>query len=317
MRKGKGCLVVLGVMGGLLALWRFGINRSVAIDPALVADQRTVVSDVAGVLTYYVDTSATGRPLVLIHSVNAAASSFEMKPLFDHYRGSRPVYALDLPGFGFSERSDREYTIEMYVTAIETLLQEVVGEPADVVALSLGSEFAAAAAVRNPALVHSLTLLSPSGLRNYDGRPPETALTLGSVPGLGQLIYDGLTSRRGLSFFLNMNFEGEINQAVLDYAFDTSHQPGARYAPFYFVGGRLFNYDVTDSVYLAVEVPTLVIYDQDPNVTFDRLNEVLEKNDNWQADRIAPTRGLPHWEALEATVAALDRFWTANQRVSN
>lgn len=49
------------------------------------------------------------RPLLLIHSVNAAASAFEVKPLFYYYRGRRPMYALDLPCFGQSDRSDRFY----------------------------------------------------------------------------------------------------------------------------------------------------------------------------------------------------------------
>jgi pimeloyl-ACP methyl ester carboxylesterase len=46
-------------------------------------------------------------PMLLVHSVNASASAAEMAPLFDYYRQSRSVYALDLPGFGFSDRSDR------------------------------------------------------------------------------------------------------------------------------------------------------------------------------------------------------------------
>jgi hypothetical protein len=33
-------------------------------------------------MAYYSDTSVSGRPLVLLHSVNAAPSALEMKPLF-------------------------------------------------------------------------------------------------------------------------------------------------------------------------------------------------------------------------------------------
>ena len=39
------------------------------------------------------------RPLLLLHSINASASAYEVKPLFEHYRQQRPVYAPDLPGF--------------------------------------------------------------------------------------------------------------------------------------------------------------------------------------------------------------------------
>src|SRR5580658_9862203 len=71
---------------------------------------RTLDTTTGGRLSYYADDSALGRPLILIHGVHAAASAYEMRPLFRHYRGRRPVYALDLPGFGLSERGDRPYT---------------------------------------------------------------------------------------------------------------------------------------------------------------------------------------------------------------
>jgi pimeloyl-ACP methyl ester carboxylesterase len=45
--------------------------------------------------------------MLLIHSVNAAGSVAEMRPVYAHYGASRTVYATDLPGFGFSDRSDR------------------------------------------------------------------------------------------------------------------------------------------------------------------------------------------------------------------
>ena len=63
--------------------------------------------------------SATGQtPILLVHSINASASAFEVAPLYDHYRQTRPTYAVDLPGFGLSDRSDRAYTIRLMTDAL-------------------------------------------------------------------------------------------------------------------------------------------------------------------------------------------------------
>ena len=79
----------------------------------------------AGCLSYYEDSDVEGRPLVLLHSINAAPSAMEMKPLFEHYRSRRPVYAPDLPGYGRSERNDIPYSPEMYADVLREFLAEV------------------------------------------------------------------------------------------------------------------------------------------------------------------------------------------------
>jgi hypothetical protein len=56
-------------------------------------------------------------------------------------------------------------------------------------------------------------------------------------------------------------------------------------------------------------MPALILYDKDPNISFEKLPRLLQKNPRCAARRIAPTRGLPHWEQLEKTVAALEDFW--------
>ncbi len=75
-----------------------------------------------GRLTYYAagprSRKANGRRLLLIHSINAAGSAYEIKPLYEHYRQSRTVYALELPGFGHSERCKRKYSVRMMTDAI-------------------------------------------------------------------------------------------------------------------------------------------------------------------------------------------------------
>jgi pimeloyl-ACP methyl ester carboxylesterase len=313
-----GRFAILGA-AGWIAYSHLFLEHQVPLPKAIAAELLTLVYRPSGPINIYQDRGGSGRPLVLIHSINAAASSYEMRPLFQHYRGDRPVFALDLPGFGFSARTNIEYTPEIYVNAIITLLAGLDGEPADVVALSLGSEFAAEAARRRPELFHSLALISPSGMYQKDSaRSSQAASAQGFDPYIYPLlsfrlwsrpIYDLLTTRQSIAYFLQRSFVGAIPDGMVDYSIATSHQPGAEHAPLYFVSGKLFSPNALDKIYKQVNTPSLVIYDQDAFVRFDRLPELLATNKAWQATRISPTLGLPHWEKLEETTKALDAFW--------
>lgn len=297
------------------------IDHAVPLSPAIAATQRRIRSVQAGEMNCYVDEIASGRPLVLVHSVNAAASAYEMRPLFERYRGQRPVYAPDLPGFGFSERTDRVYTPALYADALIDILREATAqrEAADVVALSLGSEFAARAALRQPDLVHSLTLISPTGLsartqmnrseRAGTSQVGDRLYSLFRFPLWSQAFYDMLASRQSIRYFLQRSFVGEPDSALVSYAYATSHQPGARYAPLAFVSGQLFTPEIRESVYERLKMPVLALYDRDGFVSFDTLPDVLRQNPNWRSTRLIPSNGLPQFERLDETVAAMDTFW--------
>lgn len=280
--------------------------------PAMDAPVQELRSERAGRLACYADETASGRPLVLVHSLNAAPSAFEMKPLFEHYRSRRPVFALDLPGFGLSERGERRYSPELYAAAIEDLLERTVGEPADVVALSLGAELAARARLDRPSLVRSLALISPTGFSHGKLPGEETSRRVRRIlvlPGLGEILFALVTSRPSLRFFLDRSFHGPVPQEMIDYAHAAAHQPGAKYAPFSFLSGQIFTPHACERLYTRLDLPTLVLYDEDPNVSFERLPDWLEEDPRRRAVRIEPTRGLPHWEQPDRTFAALDAFW--------
>lgn len=280
---------------------------------SLDAPRAEIATRSAGRMSYYADTSASGRPLVLLHSVNAAPSAREMQPLFEHYRGTRPVFAPELPGFGHSERPDILYTPQLYAEVLSDFLAKAGATGADVVALSLGAEFAARVALEHPDAVRSLTLLSPTGMSAR--RPPsgETSVRIRRflrLPLFGNALFSLVRSRFSIRYFLRLSFEGDVAPEMISQAWRTARCPGASHAPFCFLSGILFTADAFESLYLKLMQPTLVIHDQDPNVRFDRLPELLAARGNWQARRIAPTRGLAHWEQTDATVAALDAFWT-------
>ncbi len=308
----RGTAIALGsgaaAAGAWIAYSRFFIDHSANLHHAVDAPRRRFRSR-SGMLSAYSDTTGPGRPLALLHSVNAAASAYEMRPLFERFRGKRPVHALDLPGFGFSDREPARYSPEFYAGAIQDWLEhEVQGQPADVVALSLGAEFAARAAMERPDLVRSLALISPTG---FSSRPAGgIGKNLESWPApLAQAFFDLLVTRPAIRYYLGKSFEGPVDEGLAAYDYATSHQPGARFAPLRFLSGRLFTPDIAAEVYARLTQPVLVIYDRDAYVDFARLPAFLESHKNWCAERLPGTRGMPHFERSGQTCVLLESFW--------
>ena len=318
MRTQRLLFVAAAVLAGGLLLNACAPAQTASADgsptlrPALSGERRTLTLPGFGRVNYYADPRGSGRPLVLTHSVNAAASAYEMKPLWDSYAGTRPVYALEWPGFGSSARPDATYTPELMASALRALVDEL-GTDVDVVSLSLGSEFVARAALQD-GRIRTLALISPSGFGAPRGGTQRASEEDGGVVlynrlnSVGDLLYGALRTRPSIQYFLSRSFRGPVPGDVIDYAADTSRQPGAKYAPLYFVSGRLFGADAYGDLYSKLNIPTLVLYDQDGFVSFGRLPLFAQKA-NAQVVRIPDTDGLPHFEKLPEVRAALDAFW--------
>jgi pimeloyl-ACP methyl ester carboxylesterase len=299
--------------------------------PNALKSQRNHIDSAAGRLGFYHSApTVTGlsetAPLLLIHSVNAAASSFEVKPLFEHYKKTRPVFALDLPGFGISERSDLVYDPRMMTDAIHTMLVQIQQHTGvrsvDVVALSLGGEFAARAALENPSAVRTLTLVSPTGFAGRIRRRGPAGSTR-AIPLIhsvlsfrlwAKTLFRLLTSAPSVRFFLRRTWgSGNFDRDLLQYDLMTARQPGAHFAPFRFMEGRLFSDDIND-VYEALSVPTLLVHGIRGAFSDFRGKSTVTGLPNWRCT-VLPTGAFPHFEAPVAFQAAFDSFLSAPQRV--
>ena len=90
------------------------------------AARREVVDDRTGRLGYYV--AGEGPPVLLVHSINAAGSAYEVGPIFGRLSARRRTYAVDLPGFGTSDRSERRYDVRLYADAIHAMLDVIAAD---------------------------------------------------------------------------------------------------------------------------------------------------------------------------------------------
>lgn len=285
--------------------------------PAALTGERFEFSSRAGRLSAY--TAGTGAPLLLIHSINAVGSAAEVRPLYDHYRATRRVIALDLPGFGFSERSDRVYTPQLMTDAITAAVRETQERfgpgPVDALALSLSSEFLARAAVAEPAAFKSISLVSPTGLAGktpHRGVPGTTLAVPGAYPilrgfGWGRSLYRALTLPKVIRYFLRRTWgRKEIDAWLWQYDVLTARQPGAEYAPLVFLSGGLFSADV-DDIYERVGVPVWLSHGIRGDFTDYRQIALVKTRQNWRFS-VFRTGALPHFEVTDLFCAEFDQM---------
>lgn len=314
--KGAGVVAATGLAAaaGWTAYSALFINHRRSLPPALDAKRYVTATPLAGRLSFYADETASGRPLVLVHSINAAASAYEMKPVFEHFRGKRPVFALELPGFGFSERDDRSYSPDLFIQAVLDFLDgELAGqEPVDVVTLSLSSEFCTLAALEQPDFFHSLVMIAPTGFTSSVEPPREDRAELAyravSFPLWRQALYDLLVTRPGLRRSLQKAFAGPVDEGLQEYGYLTSHRPGARHVPLHFVSGRLFTPGIRD-FYAMLKQPVLAFCDQSGYGPSDQLPAFAEAHPNWRVCCLDGTGAMPHFERPEETFAQMESFF--------
>lgn len=114
--------------------------------------ERGLLATPAGQLHYF--RAGGGKPLLLLHTTGLSASSY--LPLLA-YLGPRNVYAVDLPGCGFSDPIPRTpdglFTIEACADAVAAFMTAAGVGRMDVFGLHLGNKVAAALAARHPELV--------------------------------------------------------------------------------------------------------------------------------------------------------------------
>lgn len=261
---------------------------------------------------WYYDIEAEGRPLLFVHSINAAPSAIDLKPLFQHFRSYRSVYAPDLPGFGRSTRHVGMMTASEFAKNISSIIDQISpSEPPDVIALSLGCEFVARAVVECGTSVRSLTFISPTGFSRRQPPPLQAQKRLRRLfdfAGFGRGAFKLLRLERSIRYFYGMNFSGSVPSELVAYALKTTRQPAAHEMPLQFLSMSLFTPNAVGSLYEKLDVPVLVLFDEDPNVTFE-LFEQFEDSPIWQFKRIAPSLGMPQWEHPEKTVAAIESFF--------
>lgn len=185
--------------------------------------------------------AGTGPLVLLVHSINAAASAHEMRAPFALLSQHCRVVAIDLLGFGDSDRPQIIYTAELYRDLIIDVAR-ALGGGARIIAVSLSSAYAIAAATHAPDAITALSVICPTGLEDLV-EPAVPGRAYRVLAGLvGAAVFAALVSRTSMDYFLGQMTYADPQKCdaqMRDMYYRTGHRAGARWAPICFVTGLL------------------------------------------------------------------------------
>ena len=204
-----------------------------------------------------------GPPVLLVHGIHAAASSFEWRFNVDELARNHSVYTIDLLGFGCSDRPNVRYSPRMFMTLIADAAAFLIGGPCTLVANSLSAAYAIVLGARDPARFPSLVLIEPTGLAraNRDsGTGGDFARLAIDSPVVGTALFNALVSKRSLRLHIERLYAHDelVTSDMLDAYYLTAHQPGAKYAPSAFLSGHL-NIDIRNALRRLLQ-PALLVW---------------------------------------------------------
>lgn len=113
---------------------------------------------------HYAVSSGAGKPLVLVHGLEGRWQDW--LPLIpDLIKGGYKVYALDLVGFGHSDRPDVDYSIALQTDILRQFLDSQNLQQPDLAGWSMGGWISLKFTAEHPERVRRLILMDSAGLR--------------------------------------------------------------------------------------------------------------------------------------------------------
>lgn len=249
---------------------------------------------VDGVRVRYID-EGQGPPVVLIHGFASAIENWTrvIPKLKAHHR----VIALDLKGFGWSDRPEGDYSPQAEARLVLGLMDQLGVERAAVVAHSWGSSVALAMALAAPDRVSRMALYDAW---IYESQQPSFFLW-SRADGLGEFLvgafYDQRPDDRMTSAFFNKE---AIPEALIDEVEDALDRPGTKAAALAAIRGQ--RYSELEGRYGSIAAPALLLWGREDEVTPVSVGEQLVRH--LQDARLLVYERCGHFPMIEAEASS-------------
>lgn len=177
----------------------------------------------------YYTKQGSGKPLLLIHDLQAGASNYEWNKIESELAKTHKVYTIDLPGCGQSEKPQLTYTNFFYVQLLCDFIKQEIGEKTDIIASGYSGSFTIMACRNNSELFDKILLINPPGftqLNQFPNKNSRLQKLILETPVFGTMIFNILMSRRNIEYLFSEKLffnPFRMDSEFLDRFYESAH----------------------------------------------------------------------------------------------
>ena len=247
-------------------------------------------------------TMGKGEPLLLIHSVGQSIYTF--RELMPKLAESYCVIAIDLPGFGFSDRpASLNYSMDEMAGAIVKCLDALGVKRTHALGVTMGAVYLMYAAVRYPDRFMKVIALTPGGITEQ--MPKKIRRLEGPFGAFARELYSKKDFEKYLPMFY---YDGTVcKQTVVDQYYKTCDDHASRQAIMYAI--RNFDEEYAlEAIKNAGREFFIIWGDEDRLQPIDRIFELKEMLPDSVFHSIRNTGLWMHEEKAAQIAEAADRY---------
>lgn len=148
----------------------------------------------------FIDTGSGDKTILLAHGLasNAGFWRYVIPELSKNYR----VIALDLPGYGKSQKGAYPYSMTFYADQIKRLADKLKLDKFILVGHSMGGQIGTTFALKYPDRLEKLVLASPAGVEEFEKRESDWLRSVISKAGIKKTTEEDIRRNLAMNFYL-------------------------------------------------------------------------------------------------------------------
>lgn len=248
-------------------------------------------------------TIGSGEPLLLIHDLSSGSSLDEweknIQQLSKHYK----VYAIDLLGYGKSEKPRISYSSYLYISLINDFIEDVVKSKVNIIASGSSSGYAVMANSFSKDIIKKILIISPkriAPIKIIQSKYNSFKKFLLESPVIGTSIYNIINSKVGTKIALEKKYfdtKQYVTKNLIKKIYLESHNKGASCKFPY--SSYVFNYldvDIRNKL-KYIDIPVQIVWgNKDYENPISNMNYLDKDCKNVKLIIFNNTKSYPHIE---------------------